>query len=130
MEPKPEVIQLFKHAVLDVWRRKQGDAEVIVDQASSRVKGLKEKKNSLIDLLIEGRIDQDAYDGRMDKLNQDIALAEMELTDAKLDELDMEGALGFAEHLLRNAGRLWSEASIEQKQRLQRVFFPSGVGLL
>ena len=129
LEPKPEIVMLFKRIVLDVWRQKQGEAEVIVSEANRRVKELREKKNSLIDLLMDGRIDQDAYDGRMDKLNEDVALAEMALTDAKVEELDIEGALGFAEYLLGNAARLWAESSLEQKQRLQSVFFPQGLAL-
>ena len=34
---------------------------------------------------------------------------------------DVEGVLAFAEYVLTNAGRLWVEASLEQKQRLQKV---------
>jgi site-specific DNA recombinase len=49
------------------------------------------------------------------------------LHDARLDELDVEGVLAFAEHLLLNAARMWAEASLDQKQRLQRVLFPQGV---
>ena len=37
------------------------------------------------------------------------------------------GVLAFAEHLLTNAARLWMEASLDQKQRLQSVFFPEGL---
>ena len=41
--------------------------------------------------------------------------------------MDVEGVLAFAEHLLTNAARLWMEASLDQKQRLQTVFFPEGL---
>ncbi len=47
--------------------------------------------------------------------------------DARLDELDVESVLAFAEYVLSNPGRLWGEASLEQKQRLQKVWFPRGV---
>ena len=33
-------------------------------------------------------------------------------------------------HLILNASRLWREASIGQKQRLQKVFFPEGMTYL
>ena len=35
--------------------------------------------------------------------------------------------LNFAEHIILNASRLWTEASSDQKERLQKVFFPKGV---
>ena len=51
----------------------------------------------------------------------------MALHEARLDDLDVEGVLNFAEHVLTNAGRLWTELSLDQKQRLQQVLFPKGV---
>ena len=54
-------------------------------------------------------------------------MVEIELHEARLDELDVEGVLCFAEHLLRNVGRAWLEASLDQRQRLQQVLFPEGL---
>ena len=56
-----------------------------------------------------------------------MALAKIESHETELEELDVAGVLDFAEHLLTNAGRLWMEASLDQKQRLQQVFFPEGL---
>lgn len=56
-------------------------------------------------------------------------LVRIELEDAKLDEIDLEGVLGFAEHVLTNAARLWMEAFPERKARLQQVLFPNGLTL-
>ncbi len=66
-------------------------------------------------------IDQSTCDRQRDKVREEIAIAQIELHDAGLDELDVEGILGFADHILTNAARLWLEASLDQKQRLQRV---------
>ena len=35
-----------------------------------------------------------------------------------------EGVLGFAEHVLTNAARLWAELGIDGKQDLQEALFP------
>ncbi len=51
----------------------------------------------------------------------------MQQRDAKLEEYDVEGVLAFVEHVIRNAGRLWTEFSSDQKQRLQKVLFAEGV---
>ena len=61
------------------------------------------------------------------KLNEQITLAEMEERDAKLEGYEVESVLNFAEHIILNAARLWMEASSDQKERLQKVFFPKGV---
>jgi hypothetical protein len=45
----------------------------------------------------------------------------------RLEAFDVEGVLGFAEHLVANAGRLWVEGTLEQRQSLQRAVFPEGL---
>jgi hypothetical protein len=44
-----------------------------------------------------------------------------------VDELDVEGILAFAERILPRASDLWVQASLDYKQRLQRLFFPEGI---
>ena len=46
----------------------------------------------------------------------------------ELDELDVEGILAFAERVLPRAADLWVQASLEQRQRFQQLFFPDGIG--
>ncbi len=39
----------------------------------------------------------------------------------------MEGVLAFAERVLPRAADLWVQASLDQKQRLQQLFFPDRI---
>jgi hypothetical protein len=43
------------------------------------------------------------------------------------EEIDVEGIVAFAEHVLSQLARLWSDSSPDQRQRLQKVLFPQGV---
>ena len=45
----------------------------------------------------------------------------------QLEELDAEGILAFAERVLPRAADLWVQASLEQRQRFQQLFFPDGI---
>ena len=49
------------------------------------------------------------------------------LEGAFVDELDVEGILAFAEHILPRASDLWVQSSLDHKQRLQQLFFPEGI---
>ena len=51
----------------------------------------------------------------------------MELNELEIAQLDVESVLEFAQHVLHNASRLWTEAFLDQKQRLQKVLFPEGL---
>jgi hypothetical protein len=62
-------------------------------------------------------------------LNEEIALAELEIHDTKIDELDLEGALNFAANSLSNAGELWIQCYSIKNKRFQRVPFFKSFGV-
>jgi hypothetical protein len=51
----------------------------------------------------------------------------IELHDSRLEALDIEGLLAFAQEVVTDSARLWLEAVHDQKVKLQQVFFPEGV---
>ena len=80
----------------------------------ARVRKLQAKLDRLEDVFIYDRaIDRDTYTSQLDRLREELALADLELHDARIEGLDVEGVLGFAEFLIANAGRVWAEASLE-----------------
>jgi hypothetical protein len=94
----------------------------------ARLAALRRKKSALEDAYVyERRVDSITYERQRDKLREEIARCEIELEDARIDVIDIEGLLGFAEHLLANASRLWMEATPESRPQIQRVLFPEGL---
>jgi hypothetical protein len=54
--------------------------------------------------LHERTIDRATYERQVEKLDADLLMAEVSLHEARLGEIDIEGVVGFAEHLLAGAG--------------------------
>ena len=77
--------------------------------------------------IYEQAIDRATYETQRDKLREELMLAELVAHEAKIDAFDVEGILGFAEHLVANAGRLWVEGTLEHRQLIQRAIFPEGL---
>jgi hypothetical protein len=123
-------MKLFRAIVMNVWQERQGTTGSLVADLSKKL-GELQRREGLLDeaYLYDKRIDRPTYERQRDKLREEIALARIELDDARLEEIDVEGVLAFAEHVLTNAARLWVEASPEQKTRLQRALFPDGLQL-
>lgn len=44
-----------------------------------------------------------------------------------IDELDVKGILAFAERVMPRASDVWIQASLAQRQQLQKLFFPEGI---
>jgi hypothetical protein len=77
--------------------------------------------------LHERSIDRQTYERQRGQLREQLALAEMELSATTENQIDVEGLLAFADHLLTNAARLWMELDLDQKQQLQQALFPEGL---
>ena len=128
LQPRPEYLRLFRELVLKSWQDRQADAAATVQELRRRVDDLTQRRSRLEEAYVfDRKISDDTYHRQKEKLDEDIALAEIAAHEARIDEIDIEGLLGFAEHLLTNAGRLWQEFPLDQRQRLQSIFFPKGV---
>jgi hypothetical protein len=77
--------------------------------------------------LFERSVDIDTYDRHAEKLREELTLARIDRHSGLLEELDVEGILAFAERVLPRAADLWVQASLDQRQRFQQLFFPGGI---
>ena len=67
----------------------------------------------MVDAFIHDRvIDKSTYDEQLPQVNEEIALTQLEIHEAKLDELDIEAALNFATNALSNAAQFWMQCSL------------------
>ena len=126
--PQPGYSRLFGQTIIDVWEHKQSEATKLHEKAQRRLAALRGRKERLVEAFIyERAIDRDTYQEQVDKLNEQIALAEIDEQDCRIQQLDVQAAVKLGEILLLNAPRLWSESSPDQKWRLQQTLFPDGV---
>lgn len=124
----PAYMRLFREIVLDVWKGEQLQAAQTEAALAAKVGDVKGRLERLDEMFIyREAIDRTTYETQRDKLRQELTLAELAAHDAKIESFDVEGVLGFAEHLVANAGRLWVEGTLEQRQAIQRAIFPEGL---
>ncbi len=128
LRPRQEYLTLFRAIVLDVWKTRREDVTAQRTAAERKLTELRTRKDRLVEAYIyERAIDQTTYQYQQDKLSEAMALAEMSLHEVRTEELDIEAVLAFAERVALNASRLWQEATLTQRQRLQALLFPEGL---
>jgi len=128
LQPDAGYLRLFRAVVLDVWKAEQRRAAEIHQLKAQRVAELQQRSDRLEEAFIfEKTIDHAVYVKQKDRIQEDLTIAEMELHDARIDALDVEGVLAFSEHLIANLGRIWIEATLGQRQRIQAAIFPEGI---
>jgi hypothetical protein len=92
------------------------------------VKAIQQKLDRLDDAFIFARaIDLETYERQCDRLREELTLVQIDRHSTQLEELDVEGILTVAERVLPRAADLWVQASLEQRQRFQQLFFPDGI---
>jgi hypothetical protein len=117
-----------QESVLRVWHDRKASVKNEVASAEHRAKAIQQKLDRLDDAFIyKESIDLGAYERQRDRLREELTLTEIDRHGPKVKEFDVEGILNFAERVLPRASDLWIQASLEQQQRLQRLFFPEGV---
>ena len=128
LQPKADYLNLFREIVLDVWKDRQKETIKLVSTLESRVGELKAKRQKLIEAFVyQHSIEKSIYQEQLELIDDDIALAQLDVHDAKLEELDIEAALNYATSALQNAAKFWIQCSSDQKQNFQRVLFPEGL---
>jgi hypothetical protein len=128
LQPNPAYMRLFNAIVRDVWKAQEADARKAREQAKAALVDVERREHLLNSTFIyERRIDEKTYAAQRDKLREEATLLEIQTHESRLEELDLEALLVFAEQVLTDAARMWSEASLEQRTRLQAVFFPKGL---
>ncbi len=119
---------LLKESVLQIWKARKAAVREEIATAERAAKAIQGKLDRLDEaFLFERSIDIDTYDRHAEELRQGLTLLRMDRHSSELDELDVEGILAFAERFLTRAADLWVQASLEQRQRFQELFFPEGI---
>jgi hypothetical protein len=114
--------------VLQIWKARKAAVSEEIAQAERGAKAIQEKLDRLDEaFLFERSIDIETYDRHAEKLREELTLARIDRHSGQLEELDVEGILAFAERLLPRAADLWVQASLDQRQRFQQLFFPDGI---
>lgn len=128
LQPQPECLKLFKEIVLRVWKQRRATLHEQVKALRKRVDDMELKKQKVVDAFVfEKAISKEIYDQQLAKIDEDIAIAKLEMHETESDEFDVEAGVNYAEYVLSDVARLWTEFSDEPKRKLQAVLFPQGV---
>ena len=128
LQPTPGYMRLVKDRILCVWEQRRAEAKDRTTEQQRRVSAIQQKLDKLDEAFLYAEaIDVTTYGRQRDKLREELTLAKIDHHAEAVDELDVEGILAFAERILPRAADLWVQASLEQRQRFQQLFFPDGI---
>jgi len=127
LQPKKEIMDLFKDIVLDVWKKKKEESFKEVKRLEKEMQKLREKKERINELAIKDTFDDKTYKEEIQKVNNDILVKQIELNEYKIDLDDSETCINFCKYFISNIADLWRNADLDLKQRFQKLIFPEKV---
>jgi site-specific DNA recombinase len=128
LQPTKDYLRLLHHEVLGEVGQQMTNADEARRAAQQRVATLKARKARLVEVYVyEGGIDQETYGEQVAQLSGDLDAAELDLQDAVIEDLDVDGIFHFAQHVLTDAARIWVEMEPEAKRRFEQHLYPDGL---
>lgn len=128
LQPQPAFLRALRATLLRAWEEQRGEAPTQAAVMRARAVDLRQRKERLVEAYVcRQAIDRETYEQQLARINEGLALAELDRHEAESEALDVEGLLNYAEHLALNAGRMWKAFSHAQRLELQGFIFPEGV---
>ncbi len=117
----------IKDTIRAVWRERRGDAEALRSVLRQKLSQAEVRKTTLVNRWLDGDVDKATYTEHVSRLSAEIENIRAEVRSTEFEHIELEGVLAFADRLIMRPARLWVESSLEQRQRLLKTLFPTGV---
>jgi site-specific DNA recombinase len=125
--PSDWALKVFKTVVLRRWNLDFRDVQDERREIDSALKKLEDRKNKLVEFLLDSNIKQDDYNeqhARIAAQRDELTMKRAELQDV---ELNKEEIVDRAIEFISNARSIWEAAAAEDKARFQKVVTETGI---
>lgn len=125
--PKGKFLAIFKETVLDLWQEKGRTFELEADKYQRQLAIFEAKKKRIYDMREDGSYSQEEFLERRGEVENQIIATKISLSEARIEQFDIEGALIYAVNFIRDLGRQWFDLAPQLRPRFQKLLFPEGI---
>jgi hypothetical protein len=125
--PTDEFFAFFREVVLDLWKSKQEKLTKEADQYRRAVEEIEGQRKNIFYMRECGIYTDDQFRERIAEADNRVAAAKISLSETRIEQFDIEGAMCYAEQFIRNLSRQWRELPHALRPRFQRLVFPEGI---
>lgn len=127
IKPTKETVDRFTKKLKEKYDLKYKDLTKDIVALENEKERLSDFRKALAKKNLCGVMDDAMYKTLDDETKDKLAVVDLQISEGKMDKLDIETICSFAEHFLLNLAQTWKNADLETKQRLQSIIFPEGV---
>ena len=97
------------------------------DRFEKQLTALKEKKTRIRDFLEDGTYTREEGKERLAEIENQIAATKISLSEARIEQFDIEATVTYANHFISDLARQWFDLAPQVRPRFQRLVFPEGI---
>ena len=125
--PKQRWLALFTESVLDVWKEEGKSFDLQAKRYEKQLSDLEAKRKRIYDMREDGSYSKEEFQERKGQADNEIAAAKISLSESRIEQFDIEGALSYANQAISDLARLWFDIPDKLRPRFQKLVFPEGI---
>ncbi len=125
--PKKEFLDFFKATVMDLWEEKGKSFEDEANCYKKQLDNLDTKRKRIYEMREEGSYTKEEFQERKEEIDNQILATKVSMSEAKIDQFDIEAVLSYAVNFIEKLGRQWFDMSPKLRPRFQKLVFPEGI---
>ncbi len=125
--PDKDFLSLFEATIIDLWQSKGKSYDIEAKKHEKRLLELQKQRKRVFKLYEDGSYTKEDFQERKASIESEITGTNISLSEAKIDQFDIEAVLNYATKFISNLPRQWFDLSPRLKPRFQKLIFPSGI---
>jgi len=124
---KPEQLEKLKNKVVARWEVRQESITKQTKILDNKKKKLEDRKQRIQQMMEDGIYEAEDGKERLKSVKEEILVANIDVNESKLDEIDMATLLSYTDQFLTDLPRQWKDLKNENKPKFQTLVFPAGI---
>ena len=125
--PKENFLAVFKETILDYWEEQSKTFRLEAEHYEKKLTELEAQKKRIYDMREDESYTKDEFIERKGEIENKITATKISLSEARIEQFDLEGTLTYAANFIRDLGRQWFDLTPELRPRFQKLLFPDGI---
>lgn len=127
IKPDENTLTIFKDVVLRKWNNEFKEAKQLRRKLELQIKKLEERKQRIIDLYIDNKLSDEEKAANTASIDSEILEIGLSKTYEEEQALDKEAVIDYTTNFIRNIDKLWLNADLTNKRRIQNLVMPEGI---
>ena len=125
--PTEKFFAVFRESVINEWEENGKSFKLNAERCEKQLTATLEKKNRVRDLIEDSVYSKEEGKERLAEIENQITATKISLSEARIEQFDIEAAIIYANNFIKNLGQQWFDISPRLRPRFQKLVFPEGL---